>query len=256
MFRKGKGQTVPQKRGFFPRLLLIILAIFAAAAGWVFLTLPDVTGLKTENPKTTSLIRFRELQARKAGRKFTPSQDWVDFKEVPGLLKKSILVSEDASFYWHKGLDYEELKASIRKDIRERRFARGGSTITQQLAKNLFLSTRKTPWRKLREILIARRLENSLTKDRIFGLYLNVIELGEGIFGVQTGSRRWFGKDVSDLSLEEMVRLTAIIPRPLKTDPRENSGWMRFRGRWIADTLRTVKAISEGEQAALNLAFE
>jgi len=172
MFRKGKRPTVPKKRKYFFRLLLLILAA-AAAGGWMLLTLPDVTSLKTENPKTTSLMKLREYQARRAGRNFVASQDWVDFEGIPELLKKSVLVSEDASFYWHKGIDYEELKASIRKDIRERRFARGGSTITQQLAKNLFLSTRKTPWRKLREILIARRLENSLSKDRIFGLLFN-----------------------------------------------------------------------------------
>jgi len=109
--------------------------------------------------------------------------------------------------------------------------------------------------RKLKEYPIARRLEKTLTKDRIFCLYLNVIEFGPGIFGVQAASRHYFSKDVGDLSLEEIVRLTAIIPRPLRTDPRSNDAWMKFKGRWIADTLKTYKYIGEEEHRTLVLAF-
>ena len=172
------------------------------------------------------------------------------------LLRKSVLVSEDASFYSHRGIDYAELKASIRQDLKEGRFARGGSTITQQLAKNLYLSTEKTFWRKIKELLIARRLEKALSKDRIFSLYLNVLELGPGIFGFQAAARYWFATDVDELTLEEIVRLTAIVPRPLKSDPRRNDGWMKFKGRWIADTLKAVKAITDEEYQSLVRSFE
>jgi len=165
-------------------------------------------------------------------------------------------VSEDASFYDHKGIDFVEMKASIERDIKEGRFARGGSTITQQLAKNLYLSTEKSLIRKVREALIARRLEKHLTKDRIFHLYLNVIEFGPRVFGVQAAARHWFGKDTGELTLEEMVRLAVIIPRPLRTDPRTNDGWMKFKGRWIADTLKTVGAIGPEDHQALIQAFQ
>ena len=109
---------------------------------------------------------------------------------------------------------------------------------------------------KLKEFLIAKRLEKALSKDRIFALYLNVIELGPNVFGVQAAARHWFGKGVGELSLEEMVRLTAIMPRPLSSDPRANDAWMKFKGHWIAETLAAVKAIGEDERKALVAAFE
>jgi monofunctional biosynthetic peptidoglycan transglycosylase len=199
---------------------------------------------------------LREAEAKKAGRAFSARREWIAFERIPDLLKRAVLVSEDAAFYEHKGVDYSELKAAIKQDWKEKRFVRGASTITQQLAKNLYLSTEKTLWRKLKEFWLARRLEKTLSKNRIFALYLNLIEFGPGIFGVQAAARSWFGKDAGDLTLEEMVRLTAVIPRPLRSDPRANDAWMRFKGRWIADTLQTVGAIGPDEHEALVRAFE
>jgi membrane peptidoglycan carboxypeptidase len=114
----------------------------------------------------------------------------------------------------------------------------------------------KSLLRKIKEALIAKRLERHLSKNRIFSLYLNSIEFGPGVFGVQAASRHWFGQDVGDLSLEEIVRLTAIIPRPLTADPRTNSSWMKFKGPWIARTLKAVQAIDETDYGALVRAFE
>jgi monofunctional biosynthetic peptidoglycan transglycosylase len=245
-----------RSRRILIRAILIAVAAAAAFSIWTWLSLPDVSGLKARNPQTTSLIRFRAEQAKRAGKTFSSHLEWTAFDRFPDLLKRSILVSEDASFYSHRGIDYTELKASIRQNLKEKRFARGGSTITQQLAKNLYLSTEKTFGRKIKEFLIARRLEMALSKDRIFSLYLNVIELGPGVFGFPAAARFWFGKDVGELSLEEIVRLTAIIPRPLKSDPRRNDGWMRFKGRWIADTLASVEAITDAEREALIRSFE
>jgi monofunctional biosynthetic peptidoglycan transglycosylase len=230
--------------------------LLAALTLHTWLTLPNVTGLRTTNPASTSLMRLQAAQAAKKGLKLTVAQEWVPFDQIPDMLKKCVLVSEDAAFYSHKGIDFAELKESIKRDIKERKFVRGGSTITQQLAKNLYLSGGKTLGRKLKEFLIARRLEKALSKDRIFALYLNLIEFGPNIFGVRAAARHWFGKDVSELSLEEMVRLTAIIPRPLLSDPRANDAWMKFKGRWIAETLGAVKAIGEDERRALEAAFE
>ena len=245
----------PGKKHVLRKIFLAATATAIAFSAYVWLTLPDVSGLKTKNPGTTSLMRQRLAQAGKM------SQDpvrleWVAFDQIPPLLKKCVLVSEDSSFYDHNGIDFEELRASIKRDFKEGRPARGGSTITQQLAKNLYLSTGKSLVRKLREFLIAHRLEKALSKDRIFCLYLNVIEFGPGTYGIQAAARRWFGKDVGGLTLEEMVRLTAIIPRPLKSDPRKNDGWMKFKGLWIADILKTVGAIGEDDHQALVRAFE
>jgi len=234
---------------------LALVALAAALALFTWLTLPDVSGLRTSNPASTSLMRAQAVQAAKKGIRLSVERAWVAFDQIPDMLKKCVLVSEDASFYAHKGIDFAELKESIKRDIKERRLVRGGSTITQQLAKNLYLSGDKTLGRKLKEFMIAKRLEKALSKDRIFALYLNVIELGPNVFGVQAAARHWFGKDVGGLSLEEMVRLTAIIPRPLSSDPRANDAWMKFKGRWIAETLAAVKAIGEDERQALEAAL-
>ncbi len=256
MRKKYNGLPRRGKRHVLGYILASAAALLIVFSGSLWLTLPDVSDLKTKNPKTTSLIRLR-LARSGTKRKAAPVRiDWVAFDQIPPLLKKCVLVSEDASFYDHKGVDYAELKASIRRDIREGRLARGGSTVTQQLAKNLYLSTSKSFVRKLREFLIARRLERALSKDRIFHIYLNVIEWGPGVYGVQAAARHWFGKDADGLTLEEMVRLAAIIPRPLRSDPRRNDGWMKFKGRWIADTLQTVGAIGPDDHQALVRAFE
>jgi monofunctional biosynthetic peptidoglycan transglycosylase len=201
-------------------------------------------------------MRQREAEAKKAGRPFVARREWTAFERIPDLFKKAVLVSEDAAFYEHNGIDFAELKVAIRQGIEEKRFVRGASTITQQLAKNIYLSTDRTLWRKLKEAWLARRLEKALPKNRIFSLYLNLIEFGPGVFGVQVAARHWFDKDAEGLTLEECVRLAAIIPRPLRSDPRSNDAWMRFKGKWIADTLEAVGAISSDEHDSLVLSFE
>jgi len=243
-----------KKKRVVPKIFLGAAVVLAALCAYIGLTLPEVSGLKAKNPETTSLIRRRQADA---GRKSEPVRlRWIASSRIPPLMKRCVLVSEDASFYDHKGVDFEELKNSLRQDLKEKRFARGGSTITQQLAKNLYLSTNKSVIRKVREFLIARRLEKALSKDRILNLYLNVIEWGPGVYGLPAAARHWFGKDAADLTLEEMIRLAAIIPRPLRSDPRKNDSWMRFKGPWIARTLRTVGAIGDDDCAALLRAFE
>jgi monofunctional biosynthetic peptidoglycan transglycosylase len=256
MSKIKNGRTRRGKKHVFRNILFLTAGLLIVFSGYIWLTLPDVSDLKTKNPETTSLIRQRRAEAGSKNPGASAGLRWVAFDQIPSLLKRCILVSEDASFYDHKGIDYAELKASLKQDLKEGRLSRGGSTITQQLAKNLYLSTSKSFVRKLREFLIARRLEKALSKNRIFHIYLNVIEWGPGVYGIQAAARHWFGKDVSDLTLEEMVRLTAIIPRPLRSDPRRNDGWMKFKGRWIAGTLLAVGDIGEDDHQALVRAFE
>ena len=237
-------------------LLLTALLAPAAIIAYILLTLPDVSGLLTKNPTSTAFMRSRQEQARKQGRTLAVREEWVDFARIPALLKEAVRITEDASFYWHKGIDFDEIKESLKRDLREKRFARGGSTITQQLAKNLFLSPGKNPLRKVREYFIARRLEKALNKDRIFALYLNLIELGPGIFGVQAASRYYFDRDVSELPPEEIVRLTAVIPRPVTTDPRGSTKWLNWRCRMILEKLRFYKKIGEDEYQSLIEKFQ
>jgi monofunctional biosynthetic peptidoglycan transglycosylase len=244
-----------RKKILFLFLLLAFLLIGTFSL-YLVLSLPDVSDLKKHNPKTTALIQLRIKNAQKKGQTLRIRQQWTSFRNIPQLLKDTVRVTEDASFYWHKGIDFEELKESIKKNLRVWKIARGGSTITQQLAKNLYLSTEKSLVRKIKEYLIARRLEKTLSKDRIFELYLNVLELGPGVFGVQAAAQYYFGRDAGDLTMEQIVRLTAIIPRPLRTNPVGESRWLKWKCRWILGKLRLYKYIGEEEYAETIQVFE
>lgn len=236
-------------------VFILILIFILISMLSLYVSLPDVTSLKTANPDTTALMRFRIEQAAEEGKTLPIRQQWVAFRRFPDLLKKAVRITEDASFYQHEGIDYVELKESLKRNWEEGRFSRGGSTISQQLAKNLYLSPRKTIMRKIKEVLITRRLEKHLGKNRIFHLYLNVIEFGEGIFGIQAAARHYFNKDVDRLSLEEIVRLTAVIPRPLHEDPRINSGWLKWKAGWILEKLHQYGYISEDRYRLTMTAF-
>ena len=223
---------------------------------YIYLSLPDVAVLQTQNPRTTALMVQRYRQAKNAGKNLIIRQQWVSFERIPRLLRNAVRISEDAGFYHHQGLDFFELKAAIKKNWQQGAYIRGASTITQQLAKNLYLSTDKTITRKIKELLIARRLEKSLDKNRIFQLYLNVIEFGPGVFGVQAAARYFFQKNVGQLNLAEIVRLTAVIPKPLQVNAARNSRWLKWKARWILDKLRKYKYIDPMHYRAAIAAFQ
>ena len=240
-------------------LLWLGIGVPAAVLGGVlliYLSLPVVGDLKTRNPRTTALMLQRFREAKQSQAHLIIRQQWVSFDEIPQLFKDIIRVTEDAAFYHHRGVDLVELKAAIKKNWQKGEYVRGASTITQQLAKNLYLSTDKSIIRKIKEYLIARRLENHLSKNRIFELYLNVIEFGPGVFGVQAAAKLLFNKNVSHLYLEEMVRLTAVIPKPLKETPTRNSNWIKWKAGWILDTLRRYQYIDYSEYQMVKERFE
>lgn len=241
------------------KLLLGALLLAAAAACglilYLSLTLPNVAVLKSENPRTTALIEQRRREAQAQGRELKVRIAWVGFESIPALLKEAVRIAEDARFYEHEGIDYEELQEAIRRKIEQGGPARGASTITQQLAKNLYLSTERSLLRKLREYLIARQLERTLSKERILHIYLNVIEFGPGVFGVEAASRHYFGKGASQLDLEEIVRLTAVIPRPLMENPTGGSRWLKWRARWILGMLHRAGRIGAIEYRTLLVKF-
>jgi len=231
-------------------LALCLLVAVISTAGYLTWGLPDVTVLKNANPKTTALMILRLQSGIDSGNHLKLKQKWVSFATIPQLLKDTVRIAEDAGFYQHNGIDLGEIRAAVRQSWREKRPVRGASTITQQLAKNLYLSPQRSLWRKMKEFLIARRLEAALSKDRIFGLYLNVIELGPGVFGVEAASQHYFGKSVEALNLEEIVRLTAIIPRPLKAHPLKSGRWLNWRARWILGALSRYGYITAEEYRA------
>jgi monofunctional biosynthetic peptidoglycan transglycosylase len=157
----------------------------------------------------------------------------VPMRLISPFLARAVVAAEDARFYEHEGMDWEAIRGALAKDWQKKRLKQGGSTVTQQLAKNLYLSPARTPWRKLREWAIVRRLEGRLSKDRILELYVNVIELGPRTYGVEAASRRYFHKSASGLSAQEAATLAAMIPSPRLYDPARNPERVRRRASRI-----------------------
>jgi monofunctional biosynthetic peptidoglycan transglycosylase len=201
-------------RGFVLAVLLFFIYI-----AYIYLTLPDVRPLAKENPTTTAFMQIRIEEARAAGRKFSIRQQWVPYSRISPLLKRAVIVTEDAAFFDHDGIDFDEIKASLEKNWEEGQFLRGASTITQQLAKNLYLSPSRNPMRKVTELLITRRLEAALTKQRIFEIYLNMIEWGDGIFGCEAAARAYFGKACANLDIQEAALMAGAIINPREHSP-------------------------------------
>jgi monofunctional glycosyltransferase len=213
---KRKSRSIWKK--IFRLFVLAGLAGFVYIA-YLYLTLPDVRVLAAQNPKSTAFMRIREDEARDLGRKFAIRQQWIPYRQVSPLLRRAVIVTEDAAFFDHDGIDLKEIQASLEKNWEEGQFLRGGSTITQQLAKNLYLSPSRNPIRKLEELLIARRLEAALTKQRIFEIYLNVIEWGDGIFGCEAAARTYFSKSCANLGYEESALMAGAIINPRVHNP-------------------------------------
>jgi monofunctional biosynthetic peptidoglycan transglycosylase len=215
------------------RILAVIAASLFAIAAYVYLTTPDVRYLRTKNPDSTAFIDLRASEARAKGQKPKRVQQWVSYGRISPHLVRAVLVTEDAKFWQHDGLDYEQIRESMEMNIERGEFARGASTITQQLAKNLFLSPSKNPLRKMRELLIARRLEAELPKQRILEIYLNVIEWGDGIFGAEAAARSYFGKRASQLSQPESALLAAAVANPRLMNPGSPTARLRRRQQMV-----------------------
>jgi len=224
-------------------LILFIILFTTISLLFFFLTLPDVSNLKKANPKLSALMKQRISEAKKHKGKYKIYKRWIKLKKIPKLLKQAVIITEDSNFYYHNGIDYHELKESIKKNISSGKKLRGGSTITQQLAKNLFLSTEKSYFRKIREFFIAKRLEKHLSKNRILEIYLNVIEFGRGVFGVEAASQYFFKKSVNKLNLSEIIRIVSVIPKPLKVTPLSKSKYLKWRFNYILMRLKQRKII-------------
>ena len=208
-------------------------AVAFACLAYAYLTLPDVRPLAISNPPTTAFIELRIDEARLKGLRPRRVQRWVGYTHVSQELKRAVLVAEDDAFFQHEGIDLEQLQESLEIDWIKGRFARGGSTITQQLAKNLYLSPSKNPLRKLRELIIARRLEAELKKARILELYLNVIEWGDGIYGAEAASETYFREPAADLDPNEAALLAAAIINPRLLNPARPTARLLRRQRLI-----------------------
>ena len=222
-------------KGRTRRVLLTLaggaLALIAAAALW-WRSLPDPSGLATRTPRTTALMDQRREEAQRAGRTLRIDYRPVSLDRISPRLADAVRLSEDASFFDHDGFDWKEIRHAAESNARAGRTVRGASTITQQLAKNLWLSPEKTAWRKLEEAVLTWRLERSLTKRRILELYLNVVQFGPGTYGAAAASSRYFGVPPSQLSADQAAQLAASLPRPSSWNPgSSSSGYARHVAR-------------------------
>lgn len=191
---------------------LAVLLLAASLAFW--LALPPVSWLKRENPRETALMRLGNDQARSEQRRERRLPAAVPLARISPFLVQAVLIAEDDKFFAHEGFDWDSLRRALDANIRRKRILRGGSTITQQLAKNLFLSNEQTLWRKLREAAIAVKLERTLSKKRILELYLNLADWGRGAYGAEAAARRYFQVPAAALSLAQAIRLASVLPNP------------------------------------------
>ena len=225
----------------FLKVILALPAIGFGVAAYLYLTIPDVRVLRTSNPESTAFIDLRAREAHARGEKPRRIQRWVPYSRFAPNLVRAVLLTEDAAFWSHDGLDYQQIRESMEVNIERGEFARGASTITQQLAKNLYLSPSKNPLRKVRELLIARRLESELSKQRILELYLNVIEWGDGIYGAEAAARSYFGKPASQVSAAESALLAAAIANPRVMNPGNPTARLRRRQQMVMRRMGAVE---------------
>jgi monofunctional biosynthetic peptidoglycan transglycosylase len=216
------------------RRLALLLAFLALIGGLVFwLTLPDVRPLAKSWPETTAFMERRKAALAREGTSTRLEWNPVPLSQIAPDVQRAVVAAEDARFWEHEGVDWEAMRGAAEKNWEKGKLKVGGSTITQQLAKNLYLSPARTPWRKLRELFIAWRLERELSKKRILELYLNVIEFGPRTFGVEAAARRYMGRPARALTREDAATLAAMIPSPRIYDPVRHPDRVARRARRI-----------------------
>ncbi len=217
------------------RILFILLAIPAVLMASIsfYFVYPDVAKLRTVNPKKTAFMEYREKEWAKQGKKKKVVQRWVPLSRISPYVVKAVIIAEDDKFWSHEGFDFEAIQKALEKDLKSRKFKVGGSTISQQLAKNLYLSPARNPVRKIKEAILTWRIENSLSKKRIIELYLNVAEWGDGVFGIEAAAQRHFGKTAAELSAREAAKLATVLPNPRRYNPTGQGRYVEYRSELI-----------------------
>jgi monofunctional biosynthetic peptidoglycan transglycosylase len=226
--------------------ILTVLCGIGATGLWC--SLPSTQKLADENPTSSAFIDLRREQAADAGKPFQLAWDWRPLGKISRYLRAAVIYAEDAQFYTHDGVDWDAIEKAWDRNRAEGAMSVGGSTITQQLAKNLYLSPSRNPVRKLRELLIAYSLEDTLTKQRILELYLNVAEWGDGVFGAEAASRKWFGHSAQALSPSEAARLAIALPNPFKRAPDVHDEMLTKKAVRIIRLLRMQGLINGAQE--------
>ena len=217
------------RAGWAGRLAMLVTVAAGVWVGVLIWTWPSVGRLATARPATTAFIEQYRAEQRAAGRPTRVAWTWTPYAAISPALKRAVLVSEDVNFFSHHGFALDEMQNALEDALRDRELPRGASTITQQLAKNLWLSRSRNPLRKAKEAVLTWQLERRLSKRRILELYLNVVEFGPGVYGVGAASQRYFGKAPADLDESEAAQLAAVLPSPATWHPGSASPAYRRR---------------------------
>jgi monofunctional glycosyltransferase len=212
--------------------LILAATYFIADVGRYFIY-PNLAYLKKNCPPKTAFMEYREKVWKEKGIKRRITNIWVPLSGVSPYVMKAVIIAEDDKFWSHEGFDFEAMQKALEKDIAKKKFKAGGSTISQQLAKNLYLSPAKNPIRKIKEAILTWRIERQLSKRRIMELYLNVTEWGDGVFGIEAAARKHYGKSASGLTAREAAELAAIIPNPRRYRTDGTSRYVENRSERI-----------------------
>ncbi|MEK6788735.1 MAG: monofunctional biosynthetic peptidoglycan transglycosylase [Pseudomonadota bacterium] len=220
------------------RLLLLTITLGILYQGWLF---AHVCWWIDHNPSRSAFMSARLADMRDDDPEAELHHRWVPYERISRNLKRAVMASEDAKFLQHDGFDWEGMQTAWEKNLKKGRIVAGGSTISQQLAKNLFLSGKRTPWRKGEEAIITFMLEQMMSKRRIFEIYLNVIEWGDGVFGAEAAARHYFRKPASALTASEAARLAAMVPNPRFYDKHRSTRYLERRTRIITRRMNYVR---------------
>ena len=212
---------------------VLVIFMIVGVDTLIYFVYPNISRLKKENPVKTAFMEYRHKQWVKKGRKKEIIQNWAPLERISPYLIKAVIIAEDDKFFSHDGFDFDAMQKALEKNIKKGKFSSGGSTISQQLAKNLFLSPSKNPIRKIKEAILTWRLEHTLSKKRIMELYLNVAEWGDGIFGIQVAALHYFNKSAYELGPKESARLASVLPNPVRFNANGDSEYIANRSERI-----------------------
>ncbi len=220
------------------RFVLLVLAAVVVYQSWIF---GNVVWWIWFNPSTSAFMEDRLEVLQKKNPDAVLRHRWVPYERISVHLKRALIAAEDAKFLDHEGFDWEAIQKAYEKNLKKGKVVAGGSTISQQLAKNLFLSGRRTPWRKVEEAMITLMIENVMSKRRIFEIYLNVIEWGNGVFGAEAAARYYYGTSAANLGPEQAARLAAMVPKPRFYDKVRETPLLERRTGIILDRMYQVQ---------------
>jgi len=226
--------------------LFLVLVATVTWLGWIFKTLPDAKQIVAYRPEVATEVLDRNgiVLTHLAQDEF---RIWAPLSEISQNLQLAVIAAEDDTFFHHEGINYKAAWEALKIDLKKKRFARGGSTITQQLVKNVFLTKEKTISRKVKEVILARQVEELLTKHRILELYLNEVEWGPGVYGAEAASRYYFDKHATDLTVAEGAMLAAMLVNPERFDPETRLKRLKHRQDLILDLMHVDRLLTPEE---------